>query len=182
MRRVIAVAATAAIAMVTLLATPAFAHSKLTSTSPADGTILDSPPISVSFTFDEALLPGADTISVNDDQGNVVATEPVTPDGPSISMPWPASAGAGTFQVAYRVVSGDGHPVTGAISVTIDDPATASPSASPVAPPDTATTTAGAESDQPPGVASALVVIIAIAVVVLIVLAAITIARRRRQI
>ena len=171
--RVLAVAS-ACVVVVGWIASPALAHSKLTSTVPADGAILDAPPPSVSFAFDENLLPGTDTISINDDRGNVVATEQVTPDGPTISMPWPAAASAGVFQAAYRVVSGDGHPVTGAISITITG--TAAPAAVPT---DSATVTVETTDDQPKGIAAALVVIIALAVLVLIVAAGITIWRRR---
>ena len=71
---------------------PAAAHTEVESTSPADGAVLSEPPATVSFTFNEDLLPGTDTISINDDAGNVVATAAVEPDGATISMPWPAEA------------------------------------------------------------------------------------------
>lgn len=174
-RRVLAAVTLALLAVGILGVVPASAHSKLVSTSPVDGAILDSPPASVSFTFDEPLLPGTDTISVNDEHGNVLASESVSPDDTTISVPWPDEAGSGMFQVAFRVVSGDGHPVTGAITLTITGAPTAS---SPTA---AATTTAAPAGAVEParGIAGGLVVIIALAVLLLAAVAGITLWRRR---
>lgn len=102
-----------------LWAAPASAHTTLTSSNPADGATLSAPPASVVLTFDEPLLADTETISINDMDGNVVASQQVIPDGSSVSVPWPDALTSGTFQVAYRVVSADGHPVTGAITFTI---------------------------------------------------------------
>ncbi|MFZ4485842.1 MAG: copper resistance CopC family protein [Candidatus Nanopelagicales bacterium] len=98
---------------------PAGAHSQLLSTSPADGAVLAEPPSSVVLTFNEALIPDVDSISINDAMGNVVASRSVEPVGATLSVPWPDGLPAGAYQVAYRVVSGDGHPVIGAIMFTI---------------------------------------------------------------
>jgi hypothetical protein len=98
---------------------PAGAHSQLLSTSPADGAVLIEPPSSVVLTFNEGLIPDVDSISINDAMGNVVASRSVEPVGATLSVPWPDGLPAGAYQVAYRVVSGDGHPVTGAITFTI---------------------------------------------------------------
>ena len=92
------------------------AHSKLISTSPADGAVLTAPPDEVVLTFDENLLQGTNTISVNDDLGNVIITTSAEPHGSTIRAPWPADLPPGTYQVAYRIVSADGRPVTGAFA------------------------------------------------------------------
>ncbi len=160
-----------------LTAAPASAHSKVVSTTPGDGSVLDVPPAAVSFTFDEALLPGTDTISINDDLGNVIASGAATVDGDTISMPWPAAATAGVFQVAYRVVSGDGHPVSGAIGVTITgNGEAATPSTEP-----SSAAIAQVTTEEPRGIAGSLVVIIAVGVLVLVVVAAVVLVRRRRR-
>lgn len=159
-----------AAASLLVVAGPVAAHTDLVSSDPADGAVLAVAPAAVSFTFSEDLLPDTSTISVNDADGNVIASTPVAPDGSTVSAPWPAEAAAGTFQVAYRVVAEDGHPLTGEISVTIGyaAPATAVPSA---------------PAEQPTrGIAGALVVTVVIAVAVLaVVAAAVTIRRRRKR-
>lgn len=177
------VAVALALAATGLIAGPASAHAQLVSTDPADGATISAPPSTVTLTFDEALLADTETISINDENGNVVASQQATPDGTTVSVPWPAELTAGTFQVAYRVVSGDGHPVTGAFTFTIggDVVAAASsaavPSASSAA---TAQATPVAEESGTSGVAVALVVLGAVAILVMIVIVAITMLRRRR--
>lgn len=105
----------------------ASAHSQLVSSSPVDGATLAEPPASVVLTFNEGLIPDVDSVSINDELGNVVASQSITPDGAELRVPWPSGLPAGTYQVAYRVVSGDGHPVVGAINFTIAGPGGAAP-------------------------------------------------------
>lgn len=119
------VSVVAALVAVGAFAGPAHAHSKLISSSPEDGAVLASAPAEVSFTFDEDLLPGVDTIAISDADGKVVSSVKVEPDGNVIAAPWPTGLADGTYQAAYRIVSADGHPVTGAILVTIDSTTTA---------------------------------------------------------
>jgi methionine-rich copper-binding protein CopC len=175
-----------------LLAGPASAHAALISSDPADGATVDAPPTSITLTFDEALLADTETISINDENGNVVASQQATPDGHDVSVPWPAELVSGTYQVAYRVVSGDGHPVMGAITFSIAsggssaDPAPASPSPTAAAtPPHTsasvsATPTATPAESGSSGVAVALVILGSLAVLGIIVFVAVTMIRRRR--
>ncbi len=175
--RVIALIALAAFATIPFGLPAASAHSQLVSTSPVDGAVLDSAPGLVSFTFDEPLLAGTDTISINDDQGNVIVSVDATVEGSTISAPWPVGTGPGDFQIAYRVVSDDGHPVTGAIMVTIaaaSSQQSAQPSASAPAAVDT-----GAAADPPRGIAAGIVIAIAIGAFVLAAVACLTLWRGR---
>lgn len=169
-----------ATALLLAVAGPAAAHTELISSDPSDGAVLTAAPAAVSFTFSEALLPDTTTISVNDADGTVIASTPVEPDGATVSAPWPADASAGTFQVAYRVVAQDGHPLTGTITITIEAAASSpgAPAASP-SPAATATQSPVGEPAEPArGMAGALVVTVLIAVVVLAIVAAVVIWRR----
>lgn len=192
--RLVRILAAVAVTAGVLVAAPtsAMAHTELESTSPADGAVLSEPPATVSFTFNEELLPGTDTISVNDDAGNVVATAAVEPVGATISMPWPAEATSGTFQVAFRVVSADGHPVSGAITLTLSgEPGAGSTPAASTAPdatPSPATTAAletpapaptAQSTAEPRGIAAWLVVVLALIVLALIVFVAVALIHRR---
>lgn len=118
-----------AVAALLLGALPASAHAELEGTDPADGAVLATVPDEVTLTFGEDLI----------DQGNAVTASQVgaaqrlaLPDpvveGEKVTVAWPADADAGEFEVAFRVVSADGHPITGAFTFTITG---ATPSASP---------------------------------------------------
>jgi copper resistance protein C len=114
-------------------ATLAHAHSGLESSTPADGSVISEAPAAITLTFNETLLEDADSISLNSADGTSIVSSKVQPSGNTVELPWPADLLAGDYQVAYRVVSADGHPVTGAISFSY----TGSPvaSSSPVAEP-----------------------------------------------
>ena len=42
--------------------------------------------------------------------------------GSIVTIPWPAGLDAGAYEVAYRVASGDGHPVTGTVPFSYTGP------------------------------------------------------------
>ncbi|MEO5313933.1 copper resistance protein CopC [Pseudarthrobacter sp. CC12] len=95
------------------LAAPASAHDAAESTSPAQGAALAAPPAEVSVTFSSKPLGIGSSFSVKDaggtewSDGSVqivdnVATQKLRPGGP-----------AGTYTVAWRVVSSDSHPIEG---------------------------------------------------------------------
>lgn len=94
---------------------PAWAHSRLTGTDPAAGTRLDAPPASVSLTFNEPVQLGFTTISVVGPDGNDYRTGEVTEVDTTISVPVLPLGPAGTYELGYRVVSADGHPVSGLV-------------------------------------------------------------------
>ena len=53
-------------------------------------------------------------------------------DGADVIVTWPPGLSGSDYTVNYRVVSQDGHPVSGSLAFTVDDPAVATgPSASP---------------------------------------------------
>ena len=120
-----------ALSFLALGSTPSQAHSQLVSSTPANGAVLAAAPTAVTFVFDEPLLPDLDTISINTEAGVNVASKRVEPVNNTLTLPWPTGIQPGTYQVAYRIVSGDGHPVTGAITFSFGTPA--APSASPSA-------------------------------------------------
>jgi methionine-rich copper-binding protein CopC len=156
-------AAAGALALVVLplsLASPASAHDELVSTLPADGASVADAPTEVSLTFGEEAQKLGTSVVVIDAAGKRLGDGPVVVDGPLVTQAITPPTVAGKVRVAYRVVSVDGHPVTGTFSFTVSavsspsespsDPASASPSAS--ASPTTAEptgTTTGATEPSP---------------------------------
>lgn len=139
--RVLLIAATLVVALPVHLAVPAAparAHAELVSSEPADGAILAVPPERVSFKFGEDLLAQGNAITAfavaaDGRAGDRVALPDAVVAGSTVSVAWPQSTPAGKYRANYRVVSADGHPISGSISFTIAgeslDPSAASPAA-----------------------------------------------------
>ena len=109
----------AAALLVVMPVSGAAGHAGLAFSNPEDGATLDVAPEEVVLTFTEELLSDLVEISVLDAQDNpVVVTEvPQTPPpGTDVKVPWPADLPPGEYSVAFRVVSADGHPVTGRVT------------------------------------------------------------------
>lgn len=136
MRR--ALLAVAALLAVLLPATPAWAHTALTSSDPAADATLDRGPAAVTLVFSQKLNPDYATIVLSDAAGQrVPASAPAVHDtNGAITLGRPP--GNGFYTVAYRVVSLDGHTVQGAYTFTVADPA--QPAATAVARPSGAAT------------------------------------------
>ena len=178
---VVALIATGALAF----AGPALAHTELVSSDPAEGATLTSAPSQVTLTFAEDLLPGTETVSINDANGNVVATSKVPAQGAVVTAPWPVGLADGAYVIAYRVVADDGHPVVGTVNVVLATgttatastvaPSAASTSAStaPATATDTETTNAAG------GMSPVIVIIIGLAALAALVVVW-ALARRRR--
>jgi methionine-rich copper-binding protein CopC len=92
------------------------AHAELVSTSPEDGSRMASAPSSVSLTFGEDVDTGFVAVRAPDD--SMMTTSEPRISGPTMTADLEPSDQRGRFTVAYRVVTGDGHPVTGQFSFT----------------------------------------------------------------
>jgi methionine-rich copper-binding protein CopC len=139
--RLVAASVAACVALL-LGAAPAFAHTRLESSNPADGSTLDSVPDTVSLTFNEAVQSEFATLTVVGPDGTEYQTGPVSAANGQVSTAVSPLGPAGAYQVGYRVVSDDGHPVQGKVSFTLATPgpaaaapASAAPVATPVAAP-----------------------------------------------
>ena len=130
LRRAVVVVLLAAAALLGA-AGPAFAHSQLLGSDPPDGAGLDTGPARVALTFNEDMPPGFDVVSVIGPDGKSWQDGEVTTSGPTVSVPVAPLGPAGRYQVGYRVVSGDGHPVEGTTSFTLTTAGSGTPTAQP---------------------------------------------------
>ncbi|MEU4985974.1 copper resistance protein CopC [Streptomyces sp. NPDC021969] len=104
---------------------PASAHAALGSTDPADGTVLQRAPGHVTLTFSESVGLRDDSFRVLDPGGHRVRTGAAGhADGRSDTarVALPDGLGEGTYTVAWRVVSADSHPVSGAFTFSVGKP------------------------------------------------------------
>ncbi|WP_406674378.1 copper resistance CopC family protein [Nonomuraea sp. N2-4H] len=121
-----------AVAATGVLWSPARAHNVLISSDPKDGATLTAPPERVTLVFDQAVRQGYAQVGVTSADGGswadgaaVVAAERVTVQ----VKPLPA----GSYTVGYRILSADGHPVTGKIGFTVTAGGAAAPATPPAA-------------------------------------------------
>jgi copper resistance protein C len=118
-------------------AAPAFAHTRLESSDPVDKSSVDTAPASVSLTFNEAISAEFATLSVVGPDGTNYQSGPVSASNGQVSTAVSPLGPAGVYEIGYRVVSDDGHPVSGKVSFTLTAagpgaaaaPATAAPTA-----------------------------------------------------
>jgi hypothetical protein len=97
----------------------AWAHNVLTSSDPANGASMATGPSAVTLTFDLPVKRQFSTITVVGPDGLHFEGGPSTVNGNTVSAPVKPLGPAGGYTVGYRIVSDDGHPVSGAIRFTL---------------------------------------------------------------
>lgn len=130
------------------VATPAQAHDELVSSYPeADSTITGSP-AEITLSFSGELIAGMQSAAVEviAPDGQNIATDAPSEDGTSITQHLAPNPPAGLFTVRWKVVSSDGHPISGEYTYTVapTDAVPSSPAATPSTAPQTPTPTATA--------------------------------------
>jgi methionine-rich copper-binding protein CopC len=128
--RAVAVCLLAGLALL-LGAAPALAHTRLQSSDPADGASLDAAPQRVSLTFNETMNRDFSTLTVIGPDGRNYQTGDVAADGGTVSIEVLPLGPAGRYEIGYRVMSADGHPVTGSVSFTLTTPGPGATTAAP---------------------------------------------------
>jgi methionine-rich copper-binding protein CopC len=96
---------------------PAAAHTTLVSSSPEAGATLPRLPTEVDLVFSEEVQAPAYVVVTAPDGSRVTSGKPRV-DAETVRQPL-ATGPAGDYTVAYRVVSEDGHPVTGELTFTV---------------------------------------------------------------
>lgn len=114
-------------------ASPAWAHSELTSSSPASGESLEQAPAQVTLTFSDAVIGNFTEVVVQAGAGAPVEAPAATSKDNIVTQPLPTGLAKGEYVVRYRVISADSHPISGDVRFTVTvgtaAAATTSPSA-----------------------------------------------------
>lgn len=119
--RVLAAGMAVAVLAVLSAAVPASAHDELLASSPKPGEALPVAPSSVTLEFSSDVLTMGAVIVIADAEGtDWVASEPVL-DGTRVTAEVQAGMPAAGYELRWRVVSSDGHPIAGIVPFTIGD-------------------------------------------------------------
>ncbi|MFD9480490.1 copper resistance CopC/CopD family protein [Streptomyces nojiriensis] len=106
-------------------AAPAFAHAGLSGSDPAEGSVLGTAPKQVTLTFTESVSFSDDSLRVLSPENERANPRPAQhADGKENTARVELSdkLPQGTYTVAWRVVSADGHPISGAFVFSIGQP------------------------------------------------------------
>lgn len=116
---------------VLVTALPAAAHDELLGSTPASGEALTDAPAEVTLTFSaDVLTIGAAVIVADAADRDWVADAPVVRDG-TVTVSLDPQLPTGGYEIRWRVVSQDGHPISGIIPFTVGgaEPLTRTPAA-----------------------------------------------------
>nr|WP_253942296.1 copper resistance protein CopC [Nocardioides sp. zg-1230] len=106
---------------------------------PAEGAVVETAPDTVTLTFNEPVRLTSQEIAVYDAAGEEVeATSRAGGTEVTVGLSGAADLSDGTYVVSWNVLSGDGHPISGALTFSVG-----APSASVSAPPEPQTSSAG---------------------------------------
>ncbi len=131
------------------------AHSAVRSVVPADGAVLSTGPSELVLTFDEKINPDFAQLALTRGETTIPLTA-TTVTG-AVLRATLAPPGPGAYRIAYRVVSADGHPVSGESHFTVQGaPTTAPTAASTAAATASASSAAPVASSSPPPAATAV--------------------------
>lgn len=108
---------------------PAEAHTELIASTPEDGAAVSAPVVDVVLEFSQPVDSALADVAVLDEMDVDRAQGQPRIEAATVTQPVRDLAPGG-YRISYRVVSGDGHPVTGTLSFTIAAPG--QPSAEPV--------------------------------------------------
>ena len=122
LRSVLAVAALTLVS-VFAVAAPASAHDELVGSSPAADAKLDTLPSEIVLTYSAAIMTDGAAIAVIDADGADLTTGDPVIETNTLTVPIDASARSADagYVVEWRVVSSDGHPISGTIPFTVGD-------------------------------------------------------------
>ncbi len=96
-----------------VIAVPAAAHDRLTGSTPAAGSTVTAPPDEVRLTFTDQVEPIGLTVLITDPGGASLTRGKPVVEGTSVVQQVLPITVSGSYSVVYRVVSSDGHPISG---------------------------------------------------------------------
>ncbi len=154
--RVVLLSLLAAAGLLLLTPTAASAHDEFLSSTPEAGSTVGTTPTEISLTFSGDLLttPGAAVLEVLTEDGTNLAADAPLIDATTLTQPLTPDPISGVVTVRWKVVSSDGHPISGEFTYTVAA-ATITPTPTPTVTstptPSASPTTTAPVSDEPAG-------------------------------
>ena len=156
----LALAVAASVVLLGLGVPAASAHDALVAATPADGATAAAAPTEIALEFSGVVQELGAEAAVTGPQGGAVAQGAAEVAGTTLAQPLAPGLAAGTYSVAWRVTSADGHPLSGTTTFTVTGGAAAAPGPVQEA---SATQPAGSSSGLAVGIGAAVVLVLAVA-------------------
>ncbi|WP_105035240.1 copper resistance CopC family protein [Cryobacterium aureum] len=112
----------------------ASAHDSVLATVPSDTEHVDLAPAAVSMRFTDDIMQLGAIMLVVDSAGTDWGTGEPALDGPTATVAVDPALPDGAYQVRWRVVSADGHPISGTFDFSVGDASAAAPTTDAAAP------------------------------------------------
>lgn len=141
-----------AVPALVVVSAPALAHDQLEDSFPAADERLESAPAQVRLDFTDDVLTIGAAVVVVDGSGRTWSSGETVIDGTSVSVAVEPGMPEGSYEVRWRVVSSDGHVISGTVPFTVGDATSVTPSAPDADP--SATPVAVADAERTAGPAS----------------------------
>jgi copper resistance protein C len=103
------------------VAAPASAHDELVGSTPASGEQLDAAPVEVVLTYSAAINTDGAAVAVVDADGTDWAAGEHVIETNTLTFPLKADMPEAGYLIEWRVVSSDGHPISGTIPFAVGD-------------------------------------------------------------
>lgn len=131
-------------------AAPASAHAHLVESLPSAGAVLAAGPSEVVLTFDQPIqaFPGANGMVVTGPESSHWACGRARINGNTLTASMSEVGPPGRYEIHYRVLGADGHPITGSVPINIQRSASTASTAS------AATAMTAFDVDRPRGLAA----------------------------
>ncbi|MGB7362963.1 MAG: copper resistance CopC family protein [Rhodococcus sp. (in: high G+C Gram-positive bacteria)] len=107
----------------------ASAHAVVTGSSPENDSSVDSGPAEASVTFNETVQSDFASLTVVGPDGNLWSEGDPRVSGATVAVDVRDLGPAGTYTIAFRVTSADGHPVSGTRTFELTTAGTGTPGA-----------------------------------------------------
>lgn len=119
--RVITAGVILGLAVVLAHATGASAHESLTDSSPRSGEVLESGPSEIALIFSGQLLEDGAAVAVSDSDSYDWASGAPAVEDTTATLGLDQALPDGEYEVLWRVVSSDGHPISGAFTFRVGE-------------------------------------------------------------
>lgn len=150
----------------------AYAHSALVSSNPPADGVLEQSPTTIELTFNQQVSESFATIAVREGADTQVEVSAPSVSGATVTSRVPGDLAPGSYTVGYRVVSADGHPITGQFAFTIagaqsaqGSPAVSEDTSAATTPPTSAPVASGGDNEDGSLDSNWIVVVVIVAVV-----------------